>query len=889
LFTEELHHMWRKIASLILKNRLFILSIITILTVFFGYYAVTSLKIDNRYGNTLPKDSQAQTDYLKFKAEFGEDGSTLVIAVQTDSLYTKENFTKWKELGDSILTFDGVQSVISEATLFTISNNIKENKFEIKRIFSDSTFQEKSIDSIEREIKHNPIYNNLLYNDSSNVSLIMIGMNEKFLSDKKKSKVVFKIEELAIQYERYFGKVHFAGLPHIRVVVGKRIVSEMYIFLALSIFASSLLLYLFFRSFRVVIQCNIVVFISVIWALGSIGLIGFNLSIMMALIPPLMIVIGVPNCVFLVTRYHQEVVKHGNKIKALYTMIRRVGAVTFLTNLTTAVGFCTFTSSEKLMEFGVVSSINIMVVFALSLCIIPIMASFSRLPKERHLKHLSRVYSKGFIEKIIFLVTNKRRWIYAGSITVVAVSIIGMTLIKATGNITGDLPKDDPILTDLKFVESSFGGAIPFEMTINYKQPGRLFKQETLYKVQAIQEAFAKDSLFSKSLSLVDFIKVINMAYYGNDLNQYKIISNRDKMRLKQYIDKFDLSNANGGNLSLKELVDTASTTLRIRTQMKDIGSYEVANKVDSLRERIDSILNPDKLTIERLYKKVQKGKKAYIDSIVYAYPTIYNGLTAILSGGDQEKQLAFDLDPEKIREHFGQRGFTKKLRQAIDEEYYDLVFTGTSVVASEGTQYLFVSLMQSLVFAVLSISALMAVLFRSLRIIVISMIPNIIPLLFTAGIMGWFGVPLKPSTLLVFGIALGITVDNAILFLAKYRQELKLQQWDLKEAILHSIRETGLGIFYTSMILFFGFSMFVFSQFGGTKALGMLVSLTIMVGMATNLVLLPSLLLSLERLVTTKSFEEPFFDIYDEEEDIELDNLQVEVLEKLNRPDQRI
>jgi len=256
--------MWRKFASLILRNRLFILSIITILTVFFGYYAFFSLKIDNRYGNTLPKESQAQADYLKFKEEFGEDGSTLVIAIETDSLYTERNFTKWKELGDSILQYDGVQSVISEATLFTIRNNIKENRFEIKRIFSDLTFKEKSIDSIEREIKNNPIYNKLLYNDSSNVSLLLIGMNEKFLANKKKSDVVFKIEQLATKYEKYFGKAHFAGLPHIRVVVGKLIIQEMYFFLALSIFASSLLLYIFFRSFRVVMQCNIVVFISVI-------------------------------------------------------------------------------------------------------------------------------------------------------------------------------------------------------------------------------------------------------------------------------------------------------------------------------------------------------------------------------------------------------------------------------------------------------------------------------------------------------------------------------------------------------------------------------------------------------------------------------------------------
>jgi predicted RND superfamily exporter protein len=869
--------MWQKIGNVILRNRLFIMAIILILTVFFGYFAVTGLKIDNKYGNTLPKESQPQLDYLKFKQEFGEDGSTLVLAINSDSLYTERNFRKWKELGDSILQFEGVESVISEATLFTIRNNVAESRFEAKRIFSDKTFKEKSIDSIEREIKNNPIYDKLLYNDSAKVSLMMIGLDERFLSDQKKSGFVLEIENLAATYEKHFGKVHFAGLPHIRIIIGKRIINEMYIFIALSIFASSLLLYIFFRSLRVVMICNIVVFISVIWSMGSIGLLGFRISIMMALIPPLIIVIGIPNCVFLVTRYHQEVRYHGNKIRALSTMIHKVGGATFLTNLTTAIGFCTFTSSEKLAEFGIIAALNIMVVFALSLCIIPIITSMSKAPKPRHLKHLDRVYSQGFIEVVVTLVTQHRKWIYIGSVALIVISIYGMTKIKATGNLTGDLPKGDPILKDMQFIEANFGGAIPFEMTINYKQKGRLFKQETLEKVEEIQNKYTGDSLFSKSLSIVDFIKVVNMAYYGNDPAEYKIISTRDKLRLKKYIDKFDMSNANGGNLSLKELVDTASTTLRIRTQMKDIGSYEVADKVDTMRVRIDEILNPDKKHIEKLYAKVIKGKKPYVDSIIYGYPAIYNGLTALLSNGNQDKQLEFDSNPDKIKSYFGKKGFNQKLRKAIDDEYYDLTLTGTSVVASEGTQYLFVSLVESLIFAILSISALMAVLFRSWRMVIISMIPNVIPLLFTGGIMGWFDIPLKPSTLLVFGIALGITVDNAILFLAKYRQELKTKKWDLKFTIIKSLRETGLGIFYTSVILFFGFIMFVFSQFGGTKGLGLLVSLTILIGMVTNLLILPALLLTLEKFVTTKSFEEPYFEIYDEEEDIELESLQVQ------------
>ncbi len=870
--------MWNNLASLILRNRLFIVAIIALLTVFFGYYAITALKVDNKYGNTLPKDSQTQKDYLKFKTQFGEDGSTLVIAIQSDSLYTERNFTKWLELGYKILNFDGVENVISEATLYTLSNNKAQNRFEVHKIFSDTTFNEKSIDSIKSEIRRIPIYKNLLYNDSTNVSLLMIGMDEKCLQDKKKSKVVFEIEKLAQSYSGYFGKVHFAGLPHMRVVIGKRIVNEMYIFLGLSILASSILLYIFFRSIRVVIQSNVVVFISVIWALGSIALFKFQLSIMMALIPPLLIVIGVPNCVFLITRYHQEYVKLGNKNKtrALFTMIKRIGSVTFLTNLTTAVGFCTFTSSEKLAQFGIISSLNIMVVFVLSITIIPIFASFSKPPKPRHLKHLNRVYSQGIIDVVINLVSKRRTVIYITSIVMLVISIYGMTKITATGNVTSDLPKNDPILVDLKFVERNFGGSIPFEITINYKEKGRLLSNKTLKKVELIQQTFAADTLFSKSLSFVDFLKSINMAYHGNNPEQYKLISSRDKLRLKQYFDKFDLSDFNGGNLSLKDLIDTTNTTLRIRCQMKDLGSYEVATKVDSLRLVVDEILNPDKKDIETLYSKVEKGNTKYIDSILLNYPAVYNSLTSLLSNGNSDLQMKFDMDYEEINNFKNKSTFKKNLRKAIDSEYYDLTFTGTSIVVSEGTKYLFVNLVQSLVFAILSIALLMAFLFRSFKIILISMIPNILPLLFTAGIMGYFQIPLKPSTLLVFGIALGITVDNAILFLAKYRQELKLHPWDINYAIMISIKETGLGIFYTSIILFFGFIMFVFSQFGGTKGLGLLVSITILVGMLTNLLILPSLLLTLQKKVISKSFQEPFFDFYDEETDYDVEKIKI-------------
>jgi predicted RND superfamily exporter protein len=417
---------------------------------------------------------------------------------------------------------------------------------------------------------------------------------------------------------------------------------------------------------------------------------------------------------------------------------------------------------------------------------------------------------------------------------------------------------------------------------IDYKEQGRLMKRSTLERLEQVQLNYAKDTMFSKSISIVDFIKVVNMAYYGNDPDKYELIANRDRKRLKKYLDNFEVSNVNGGALSVKELLDTAHTTLRVRCQMKDIGSYEVADKVDLIKSQIDSIMNPDRPQLERLYALVEKGRSGYIDSLVYGYSGVYNTLTDDLAKGNSDLQFKFQSDPELIKAYYKKPGFKKKLRAAIDQEYFDITLTGTSVVASEGTRYLVNNLFSSLLFAIVSISILMAILFRSWRMVIVAMVPNLVPLIVTGGIMGWLGIPLKPSTLLVFSIALGISVDDTIHYLAKYRQELKLKTWTLKECVLIAIRESGLGMFYTSIVLFCGFSVFLFSQFGGTQALGLLISVTLLIAMITNLLILPSLLLSLERSLTTKAFEEPYFDAYTEESEVDWSDLQLSTDEDL-------
>lgn len=950
--------MWFKFSQFILRYRIAIISIIALLTAMFGYYAFTSLEMDNQFGNTLPKNSPAQDEYLKFKEMFGENKGVLVIAIQTDSLYTEENFLKWKDLGDSIAGLNGIRSVFSEADLFTINNNTKKRKFEVEPIFKDTTFQRKSINKIREQIRQVPLYDGLLYNDSTNVSLMMVSIEEAYLADQNRSHVVLDAEAIALGYQSTFGKIHFAGLPHIRIVLAKRVVNEMYIFIGLTIFVTSLLLYIFFRSLRVVLFCNIVVFTAVIWSLGSIAMMGFKISILMAMIPPLMIVIGIPDCIYLLMKFHQEFKGHGNKMKALSRVIQRVGNATFLTNLTTALGFCTFifVNSVKLAEFGIASSLNIIGVFILSITIIPILFSFSKRPKKRHLRHLDKRFARTISSKLAYITTTHRKRIYMISAGVIVIALIGSSQMETTGNLTSDLPEGDPILKDIHFIQDNFKGAIPFEILINYKNDARKFDPGLLKKIETVQENLKKDSTLSKSLSIVNFMKLINMAYYGNNPQMFKLIKRKDMLNLKDYVDAFqkDLAqkkiifayqdSIREGNLSyddslllispkiakevlnyepidtidsldvspypsheevasylskhesskaalnaseklfpsaavglsLKELIDTANTTLRIRMQIFDLGSYEMSHKIDQVSAMLDTVLNPNYEHAMTFYQNVKKGDVSYVDSIFNLSNAYRNNVTAALAEGNDSLQFQFDLHPELLATYYKKDNFNSLLKEAVEKEKLDYYITGVSVVVAEGTQYLISNLLTSIIFAVITIALLMALLFGSWRMVLISMIPNIIPLVVTAGLMGFMGIPLKPSTLLVFSIAFGISVDNTIQFLSRYRHQMKHRSYDKKGCIIYALSETGATMYYTAIVLICGFSLFVFSQFGGTKALGLLISLTLLIALFTNSMLVPALLFSLEKNFEKKAFKEPLIKIYDEEVDINLSELKV-------------
>ncbi|MBI3134790.1 MAG: MMPL family transporter [Bacteroidetes bacterium] len=514
-----------------------------------------------------------------------------------------------------------------------------------------------------------------------------------------------------------------------------------------------------------------------------------------------------------------------------------------------------------------------MACFVLCLTVLPIILSYSKVPQTKHLKHLEKQWLTYFVEKLEYLSMYRRKWVYAGTGLIAVTAVIGILQIKTTGNITGDLPQNDPITTDLKFIEENFGGSIPFDLLIDTKDTNSFFRRfEEIERVQKYLNGFDQ---FSKSLSAADGVKIVNMAYSGNDSSRYVIPSLTKLGKILPYL--MNSASQTGSNAFL----DSTKIITRITMQIKDIGSYEIQEIIDSVTPVIDTILNPKHHNTDSVYQIILKEsgdkKLAQVKNLFNLNSAVSFNLKRIYAAGDQNKMDEFMMDDSKIYSFYDKAGFNDSLKKAIDRDRWEVKYTGTSVVASNGTQYLVSNLFSSLAIAIILIGLIMAVLFRAWRMVLISLVPNFIPLLTTAAIMGYFGIPMKPSTLLVFSIAFGISVDDTIHFLAKFRQELKTHEHDFRRCVLVALRESGASMIYTSIILFFSFLMFTFSEFGGTKALGLLISLTLGVAMFSNLIVLPTLLLWMDKKITNKALREPLLQLYNEEEDIELDSLEIE------------
>jgi predicted RND superfamily exporter protein len=763
-----------------------------------GYFG-SKVQMSYEFAKLLPDDDSTSIQYQNFKKIFGEDGSVFVIAIKNKNFFTPDIFNAWYSIGNKIKETEGVEDVLSVAHLFNLEKDETQKRFNIVPVVKNPPQTQQEIDSLKNVIFSLPFYKDFLYNDTTGATLMAITVKREVLNSKAREKLIEKIEKNVEEIAQTANlEIHYSGMPYIRTKVSVKVSREIKLFVLLSALVTAFILYLFFRSWAPVLVSMLVVAIGVLWSLGTVVLFGYKITILLGLIPPLIIVIGIPNCVYLINKYHQEYKKHGNQARALTRIIQKIGGATFLTNMTTAIGFATFifTSSQILIEFGYIAAVNVMIVFFLSLLIIPTVFSYLPPPQKKHIKHLENTWMLKLVDNLEYIILNKRKYVYIGTFLVIVFSIYGISLIETTGNVADDVPRNDKIYTDLLFFEENFSGVMPFEVVIDTRKEGMAAQIPTLKKIEKLQELIHSYPEFSRPISIAEVIKFSKQAYYNGSVDMYSLPTDMEKSFLAPYL---TTKTEGGKDKILRTYMDSTKRYARVTAQMADIGTKEMQRINEDIRPKIDSIFNPEKYTV---------------------------------------------------------------------------YLTGNSLVFLNGTNYLVKNLILSLALAIFIISIMMSFLFMSIRMVFVSILPNFIPLLVTAGLMGYFGITIKPSTILVFSIAFGISVDDTIHYLAKYRQEILHRRWDLKGSVITALRESGMSMAYTSIILFFGFGVFAVSNFGGTVALGVLVSITLIVAMFSNLIILPSLLLSVEKQIIIKAMNEPLLQILDEEEDLDINEL---------------
>ena len=784
---------WSNIAGLILRNRITFLLLLAAITI--GLASQWKyIRFTFTEANMLPDDHPVNMQYKNFLSKFGEEGNLILLALDDPNIYTPDVLNKWIALSKELKQFKQIDAVISIDNLPILVKDTATQRFITHKFITKEVKTQAEADSLRQVLSERlPFYENLIYNKATNTLQTAVYMNKKIVNTKaRKDFILNDFIPIIEKFEQQTGlKVHTSGMPYIRTLSAQNIMDEIGLFIIAALISTSLIFFFFFRSFRAMLISLGVVSIAVMWVFGFLGLFDYEITILTGLIPPLVIVIGIPNCVFLINKYQQEISKHGNQAKSLVRVIGNVGNVTLLTNLTTAIGFATFifTESTLLKQFGIIASINVLSIFFISLLFIPIVYSYLPIPKEKHLRHLHRNWIGGLIKFIENTVKHHRIAVFVVAIGLLVASIIGIYKIKVSGSLIEDMPKSAAFFDDISFFEKNYGGIMPLEITIDTKQKNGVTKLANLKRIDELCSHIEEIPEISKPLSIVNLGKYVKQAYYNGNPKYYSLPTSQEQTFILSYI-----KNSKGKANMLSAYVDSLGQTARITTFMKDIGT----EKMQHIEENI--------------YGKAQK-----------LFPS----------------------------------------------DKYEVKITGKAYLFTKGTSYLATNLIGSLALAIFLIAVIMAYMVRSFKMIIISLIPNLLPLLITAGLMGYLGIPLKPSTILVFSIAFGISVDDTIHFLAKYRLELVARNWKISKSVYGALRETGISMFYTSVVLLSGFSVFLLSSFGGTKALGGLISTTLLFAMMTNLILLPSLLLALERSLSNKqTIKEPNIDIFPKEEE---------------------
>lgn len=761
--------MWNKIADYIMNHRVLNLVISSILLIFLGMNAF-SIKMGHSLANTLPDNDSTMVVYRQFLDKYGPDGRAIFIGMVDDKLFELQNFQDYYDLNENIRQIDGVTECLSVTRVYNLVKNDSIKKFQLLQVVGRRPESQSEVDSIKDVIESLAMYDGLLFNTNTHSTMMLVTLDDEHANTNVRKELTDALTVLLDDYGTQHGvEMHVSGMPYIREMTTQKMVKEIVGFTFLSIVVAGLILYLFFRSWRPLVSVMAIVLISVIYMFGIMALLDFDVTILTGVLPPLLIIIGVENSIFMLNKYHREFEVCHDKIQALKNVIVRIGPANLLTNTTTAVSFASFiiTRNALLVPFGILASICIMLTYVLTMVLLPTFFSYQKKPEGKMVNYMNNPRINYIMDEVSTFVLSRKRYIFAVLAVLMLICVIGAMRINTSGRVVDDIAKSDKLYKDIMFFEDNVGGVMPFEISVDTRKPKGILNANFIRKVQQLEDTLALYPEFSEPLSIAEVVKFARQGFYNGKREHFKIPSNNEFGFIMKYMPE-----TKGGEMPaiVTQYMDKEMQCTRVSVQMANVTTPEIDAISRSLQPQIDQI---------------------------------------------------------------------------FPKEKYDVVMTGSAMVTLQGTNYLIVNLSHSLFLAFIVIALLMAITFHKFKMVIISLIPNLIPLLFTAGVMGFCGIPLKMSTILVFSIALGISVDNTIHYLARYRLQMKMNDNDIKKSVMAAIQETGPSMIYSASILICGFLIFAFSSFGGTKIVGFLVPFTLLIALITNILVLPAMVLT--------------------------------------------
>ena len=750
--------LWSRITDWIIEHSRAIVVVVVLVTVYLGWWA-TRVQTDHRPGHFLDEDSDVVRDFERLSSLFDPSQDVLyVIFPDSDArdpsfLQDLDSLTQWIERQNGVTS---ALSLTNAPFLVRVGDSLQTTRL------YDTSLPDSLIDQRIRDASY---IRGLLMTNEGTAPAVIVRIDSEFNDTPARIVLVRSIERRA---SAVVGDPAMAGFPYVRSMYGERVTREAPLFTFLALAISLLMLYVTFRARRAVLLPTIVVALGIVWTVGLIALFDHRLNIVTSVLPALLVVIGMANSIHLTTKFYDRYHILADRRAAMKDTMRIVGLATFLTSLTTAIGFLVLelSGSRLLAEFGLFAALGVGVLYILSVTLIPISYIALEAPEATKIRIATDVRFSGMFDALARLTRRRAAAVILLSAGLIVTAIVGGSRISTDIFVFSDFYEDDPMRQNLRRFEEAYGGVLPMELVIVSNDEGRFRSISAVRGIDRLQQQLATFEGVGATYSVADLLKLANQAYFGGHPQAYRIPSGFELPFLQSALQSLEDHVREDLAGSLPQFTDSSFAATRIYMGVDDVGT-----------DRMNAI-------------------------------------------ADSAISLASDT-------------FTGD---------YEVFATGTAIKATRSGENLVANLAVSLAIALAAISVIMALLFRSIRLTLISLIPNVIPLILVAGAMGFAGVVLKPSTALIFPLAFGIAVDDTIHFLAKYRM-VSAAGVPRDEAVVITLRETGKAILFTSLVLMGGFLVFTLSSFGGTVSMGALTALTLFAALIANLFLLPALL----------------------------------------------